>query len=181
MENSGISPMEKIEEEKALSSEEKKLLKKLEKGELDIVKGVKGPLNSDPKYQVYSEMGYEVNLKEGLLYRDSETISRQRKAILQLIKTLGSNILHGRSLMNISMPVSIFDKSTLLQRSAIDFTYAPIYMEKIYEAEDPIDKMKYAVAFYVAGLHLNISQRKPFNPICGETYHSEERMEGVKE
>eukprot|EP00826_Nyctotherus_ovalis_P048672 TRINITY_DN5757_c0_g1_i14.p1 TRINITY_DN5757_c0_g1~~TRINITY_DN5757_c0_g1_i14.p1 ORF type:complete len:418 (+),score=154.50 TRINITY_DN5757_c0_g1_i14:73-1326(+) len=167
-----IFTMEKkdIEEEKSLTSEEKKLLKKLEKGELDLLDTSKGPINKDPKYQTYTDMGYEVHPKEGLLYRDSETISRQRKAILQLIKTLGSNILRGKSLMNISMPVSIFDKATMLQRAAIDFTYAPIYMEKIYETEDPVDKMKYAVAFYVAGLHLNLSQKKPFNPIWGETY-----------
>jgi hypothetical protein len=158
------------DEEKPLTSEEKKLLKKLEKGELDLLDTSKGPINKHPKYQVYTDMGYEVHEKEGLLYRDSETISKQRKAILQLIKTLGSNILRGKSLMNISMPVTIFDKATMLQRAAIDFTYAPIYMKKVYETEDPVDKMKYVVAFYVAGLHLNLSQKKPFNPIWGETY-----------
>lgn len=158
------------DEDKPLTSDEKKFLKKLEKGEIDTLDSIKGPLNKDPKYQIYTEMGYEVHPKEGLLYRDSETIARQRRAIVQLIKSLGSSILRGRSLMNISMPVSIFSKSTMLQRSAIDFTYAPIYMEKVYATDDPLEKMKYVVAFYVAGLHLNLSQRKPFNPIWGETY-----------
>ena len=158
------------EEDKELTSDEKKLLKKLEKGEADIVKGCKGEIKNDPKYKIYTDMGYEVNMKEGLLYRDAETISKQRNAIIKLIKKLGSNILHGKSLMNISMPVSISDKCSVLQRTAIDFTYAPIYMEKVYQTEDPIEKMKYVVGFYIAGLHLNLSQKKPFNPIWGETY-----------
>ncbi len=167
---------EEMEERKELTTEEKELLKKLEKGELELLDGkkgaAKGPLNNDPKYSIYSDMGYEVDPKQGLIYKDVEAISKQRKAIFQLLKNLGSNILHGKSLMNISMPVGIFDKSTLLQRSAGDFIYAPIYAEKMYATDDPIEKMKYAVAFYVAGLHLNLSQKKPFNPIWGETYQA---------
>ena len=161
----------KEEEQKKLSSDEKKLLKKIEKGEIDTTSITKaGTIKNDPKHQVYSDMGYEIHPKEGLVYRDADTIAKQRKAVLQLIKTLGSNILQGKSLMNISMPVSIFDKCTVLQRAASNFTYTPIYLEKVYKTDDVMEKMKYVVACYIAGLHLNLTQKKPFNPIWGETY-----------
>lgn len=166
--------LDDVEERKELSAEEKELLKKLEKGELDLTdtkkSGAKGPINKDKKYAVYTEMGLEVDPKLGLVHRDAELISKQRKAIFQLMKSVGSNLLHGKSIMNVSMPVTIFDKATLLQRSASDYIYAPIYAEKMYATADPIEKMKYAIAFYVAGLHLNLTPKKPFNPIWGETY-----------
>eukprot|EP00826_Nyctotherus_ovalis_P063154 TRINITY_DN9239_c0_g1_i1.p1 TRINITY_DN9239_c0_g1~~TRINITY_DN9239_c0_g1_i1.p1 ORF type:complete len:403 (-),score=118.82 TRINITY_DN9239_c0_g1_i1:177-1385(-) len=159
------------EEEKTLSSDEKKLLKKIEQGEVELSNIARASkISNDPKHQVYTDMGYEVHPKEGLVYRDADSIARQRKAVLQLIKTLGSAILQGKSLMNISMPVIIFDKCTVLQRAATNFAYAPIYMERIYATDDPVEKMKNAVAFYIAGLHLNLTQKKPFNPIWGETY-----------
>lgn len=165
---------EEPEEKKELSPEEKEMLKRLEKGELELVDskktGGKSAINNDPKYEQYTLMGYEVNPKLGLVYKDLDSISKQRKAIFTLLKSLGSNLLHGKSLMNVSMPVTIFDTMSLLERSAGDYIYAPIYAEKMYEAEDPVDKMKYAVAMTVASLHLNLSQKKPFNPIWGETF-----------
>jgi hypothetical protein len=158
-------------ENKELTSEEKEILKKLEKGELDLADTKKtGPINKDPKYVSYTEMGYEVDLKKGLIYRDNEMISRQRKVILFLLKSIGSNIMRGKSLMNVSLPVTIFDKASLLERSASDYIYAPVFAEKMFEAEDPVEKMKYAVTLTIASLHMNISQKKPFNPILGETY-----------
>jgi len=162
------------EEKKELSKEEKEMLKRLEKGELDIgdpkKDAAKGPLNKDPKYEEYTEMGYEADAKLGLLYKDADVISKQRKVILYLIKSMGANMLQGKSIMNVSLPVTIFDKYSLLQRSARDFVFAPYFVEKMYEAEDPIEKLKYAVALCVAGLHVGISHKKPFNPVWGETY-----------
>jgi hypothetical protein len=51
----------------------------------------------------------------GLIFRDNLMIAKQDKVIGYLVKKIGSNLLKGRSVMNISLPVSIFDKRTLLQ------------------------------------------------------------------
>ena len=57
---------------------------------------------------------YEKTNKEpGLILRDKEMISRQDKVIGYLIKKMGSNLIKGKSVMNISLPVTIFDKRTL--------------------------------------------------------------------
>ncbi len=172
----GEDGVEDPEEKKELTPEEKELLKKLEKGEIDLSdpkKGTKGPFNKEPQYKVYTEMGFNVDSKQGILvHGDPAEISKQRRVIFHLMKSVGTNLLHGKSLMNVSLPVSIFDTASLLQRSAGDHIYAPIYAEKMYAATDPIDKMKYCVALYVAGLHLNLTIKKPFNPIWGETYQA---------
>lgn len=38
---------------------------------------------------------------------------------------------------------------------------------------NPVERLKYAIAFVFAGLHIGITQRKPFNPILGETLEAE--------
>jgi hypothetical protein len=59
---------------------------------------------------------YEKTLKEpGLILTDKDTQSRQDKVISFLIKKLGSNLIKGKSIMSISLPVTIFDKRTLHQ------------------------------------------------------------------
>lgn len=59
---------------------------------------------------------YQRTLKEqGLVYTDTETIKKQDKVISFLIKKMGSNLIKGKSIMNVSLPVNIFDKRSLHQ------------------------------------------------------------------
>ena len=59
---------------------------------------------------------YERTMKEpGLIFKDQEAIARQDKVIGYLIKKIGSNLIKGKSIMNISLPITIFEGRTLLQ------------------------------------------------------------------
>jgi hypothetical protein len=59
---------------------------------------------------------YERTLKEpGLIFKDADMIAMQDKVISFLIKKIGSNLIKGKSIMNISLPITIFDKRSLLQ------------------------------------------------------------------
>ena len=59
---------------------------------------------------------YERTMKEaGLIFKDPVMIEKQNKVIGYLVKKIGATLLKGKSVMNISLPVSIFDKRTLLQ------------------------------------------------------------------
>jgi len=59
---------------------------------------------------------YEKTNKEaGLILKDKEILSRQDKVMGYLIKKMGSNLIKGKSIMNTSLPVTIFDKRTLHQ------------------------------------------------------------------
>jgi hypothetical protein len=94
----------------------------------------------------------------------------QRTAIAGLVKKMGKGLLNGKLIMNVSFPIEIFEPRSELERNAACLGFAPYFLDKAAELTDPVEQMKYAVAFVVARLHFMIEQRKPFNPILGETY-----------
>lgn len=107
---------------------------------------------------------------EALKYIDTETIEKQRSVIQRLISKIGSNILSGSGIMNVSLPINIFDERSLLEVFAHQCRLAPHFLEKAGETTNPIDKMKYVTAFAISRIHLSCTQLKPFNPIWGETF-----------
>lgn len=68
-------------------------------------------------YTTDVKIKYERTLKEGgLIFKDEKTIEIQKKVISYLIKKLSSSLFNSKeSIMNISLPVTIFDERTLLQ------------------------------------------------------------------
>lgn len=59
---------------------------------------------------------YSRTMKEaGLVLIDKEINGNCDHAISFLIKKIGSNLIKGKSIMNVSLPVNIFDTRTLLQ------------------------------------------------------------------
>lgn len=67
-------------------------------------------------YQLMCELYYEKTYSdEGLIFTDSALLEKQRNSISYLIKKVGSNIMKGKSIMNISLPVFMFDERTLLE------------------------------------------------------------------
>lgn len=45
-----------------------------------------------------------------------------------IIKQLGSNLMSGKSIMNMSLPVEIFDNRSIVERVAMGFGYIPLYL-----------------------------------------------------
>lgn len=142
-------------------------------------KSVMTPLLGDFKHQSVSEENgghYVLNnfwtkgKDGGLFYHNNEHIDAQRRVMGFLLKKLGSNIIQGRSIMNISMPVDIFDTTSFLERLAYSFTNVPLFLEKAAQSTDLIQQMKYSLGFILTLLHMSIHQTKPFNPILGETF-----------
>jgi hypothetical protein len=52
---------------------------------------------------------------EGIEHIDKETLSKQRSVVTYLLKKIGTNILSGKSIMNISLPIYIFDVRSMLE------------------------------------------------------------------
>ena len=113
---------------------------------------------------------YARGKKGGLNYLNSDLMIEQKKVILSLLKQAGSNLIHGRGLINITLPVEIFEPRSFLERLARSFGHAPIFLEKAGETEDIIEQMKLTIAFFLSSMVLCIQQEKPFNPILGETF-----------
>ncbi len=151
-----------------LTAEEQEFLKKVEAGQIEEVPQEDSkPI--DVKYSYYSSLKYDIDSDVGLIYKDYDLISKQRRMAFNLIRQIGGNILRGQSIMNVSFPVYIFEACSLLERFATQYSYVPPLLEPAAALKDPIEKMKAVMTWAVATMHLGIGQRKPFNPILGET------------
>ena len=80
--------------------------------------------------------------KKGLLYIDEEKKALGYRAVKYLVEKLGKNILHGKSVLNISFPVFLFDKRTLQMAFAYEQQLAPLYLTKAYFSKDKIERLK---------------------------------------
>ena len=87
-----------------------------------------------------------------------------------ILTKIGKNLLSGKSILNISLPVDIFAPESNLERLAFAMTYAPIYLERAARESNPVEKFKSVVAFGITNSVLYLNMEKPFNPILGETF-----------
>jgi len=104
-----------------------------------------------------------------LNYVDEEKMRQQKKVLTFIIKRIGKNILSGKGILNISLPVDIFCRESNIERLAMSFGYCPIYLEKVVNA-DAIDQLKAILASTMGSSLIYLTMEKPFNPILGETY-----------
>ena len=108
--------------------------------------------------------------KPGLLYIDEEKKKIIYNTVTYLVSRLGKNILHGKSVLNISFPVFIFDKRTLQSAFAYEQRLSPLYLTKAFFCNDKIERLKWVTTYLIASFHLCVTEIKPFNPIIGETF-----------
>lgn len=104
----------------------------------------------------------------GLLLLDKDLVSKQRKILGHMLKEIAKYLKERRSLMSLSLPVYIFEPKSLLHRVCYMLGYAPIFLERA-ATEEAMERFKLVLAFSVSLLHLCTEQKKPFNPILGET------------
>lgn len=124
-------------------------------------------------YQNLWRTWYEVKEKEkGLILIAKDPIDRMRRAAKWLLQKIGSTIIKGQSLMNISLPVFIFDKRSMLQVFVWELSSAPYFLTKAYYTPNAIEKLKLITTFFLSQIYVSPIQSKPFNPIIGETFQA---------
>jgi hypothetical protein len=116
--------------------------------------------------------GFKPTKKGGLVFLDQEIIKKQQGMVKEIMVQVGTQILSGKSAVRISLPIRIFEPRTLLERVADGWNYAPTLLKKAAISSDPLERMKFFIAFMTGGFHFCIGQLKPFNPILGETYQA---------
>lgn len=90
----------------------------------------------------------------------------QKDTLKFVIRQIGANILSGKSVLNVSLPVDIFESRSLLERSAASFGSGPELLIPVADAT-PLEQMKKVITFIVTIPTLEILMQKPFNPILG--------------
>ncbi|GMF36582.1 unnamed protein product [Phytophthora fragariaefolia] len=116
---------------------------------------------------------FKQNKRGGLVFQDRETLKKQQGVFKEVMMQVGSQLLSGKLAVRISLPIRIFEPRSLLERVANGWNYAPTVLKKAaLSGGDPIERMKFVMAFVAGGLHFCVGQLKPFNPILGETYEA---------
>lgn len=80
-----------------------------------------------------------------LIYTDEEAINKQRGILQYILKRIGTNLLSGTGIMNISLPIRIFDERSLLEVFACQLALSPYFLEKAGLAKSPIERLKYVI------------------------------------
>ena len=80
---------------------------------------------------------------EGLVFVNKELIEKQRGVMGYLIKKIGLSLIKGKSVMNISLPINIFDVRSHLEVFAYQNSYAKSFLEKGGKAKIPLERLKY--------------------------------------
>ncbi|CAD8066567.1 unnamed protein product [Paramecium primaurelia] len=73
-------------------------------------------------YRVDSQRG-------GFTYHNERLLRDQRSVLLNMIKRIGSNIINGKSVMSVSLPIQIFESRSFLERMARAQRHAPLFLE----------------------------------------------------
>jgi hypothetical protein len=107
----------------------------------------------------------------GLIFLDKVLIGKQKKVLAHMLRSMAANLAKGQSIINISLPVNIFEPRSILERMLCSFGYSPIFLEQA-AAATAINRMKLVLAWAMTILHLSSDQGKPFNPILGETFQA---------
>ena len=108
--------------------------------------------------------------KPGLLYKNEEAKKKIYKTAKYLVAKMGKNILTGKFILNVSLPIFIFDKRTLHQAFCHEHRLSPYYLTRAAYSPDVLERLKWVTVHLISFLHLTTTQVKPFNPIIGETF-----------
>ena len=151
-------------------------LTKSDKSEEDIKKEYENyPKLEEYKFQMDYENEWKNNYaiipeKSGLLYINEEGKNIGYRAVKYLIAKFTQNILKSKTILNISLPVFMFDKRTLQMGFAHEQKLAPIFLTKAAFCKDKFERLKWVTTYLMSFLHFSVIQIKPFNPIIGETF-----------
>jgi hypothetical protein len=114
--------------------------------------------------------GYLRNPEGGVECRNYEELRAQDGIVLEVMKRASKQLIEGKNMVAVSLPVRIFEPRSTLSRITDNWGAGPHYFEKISKCDDPVERMKIWISFSLSGMYMNIKQLKPFNPILGETY-----------
>jgi hypothetical protein len=110
---------------------------------------------------------------EEYVFIDEEELRVQKGMLKLMIKQITANILKGKSIMTMSLPVEIFGTESLLEGVVRCLGFVPKYMHQAVQTNDPVEQIKNVAAAFMFIFACHPRFGKPFNPILGETFQGE--------
>ena len=122
-------------------------------------------------YSKWVDTNYEKRKNEkGLVLIRKPEIENQKRVMAWLLKKIGKSVLNGQSIMNLSLPVYVFDKRSMLQIFAYELQESSFSLSRVFHTQDIIEKLKFMTVFFLSQIYHSTLLIKPFSPILGETY-----------
>ncbi|KAM3139836.1 hypothetical protein pb186bvf_008078 [Paramecium bursaria] len=113
--------------------------------------------------------GYRRFKEGGVECFNREEIRSQDGLVIDLMRQAGRQLMEGKNIISVSLPVRIFEARSMIERVCDWWGFHPIYLE-LAANSDPIERFKLVITMVLAGLYNGARQKKPFNPILGETF-----------
>ena len=139
--------------------------------EVDEKKTKEEPYNFQIQYEKEWKNDY-VNSpeKSGLLYINEQEKNKIYKTFKFLITKFGKNLFEGKSIINVSFPIFLYDKRAYSQVIAYEMRSLPYFITRACYAKDKLEKLKWIVVHLFSMLHISTIQTQPFKPVLGETF-----------
>ena len=80
--------------------------------------------------------------------------------------------MEGKGIVAISLPVKIFEKRSMIEKICDLWCTGPKNLTEAALEDNVLERMKKVVTFAISGMNQIATQRKPFNPILGETFEA---------
>ena len=108
--------------------------------------------------------------EDGVMPMSKEEQEFEREVDWKMIKKFTKKVF-SMDLTHFSFPVAYSEPRSFLERTADLFTFlAGRYADQAAAAKDPAERLKFLTIGIVAGFHLYLQPKKPWNPVLGETY-----------
>jgi len=105
------------------------------------------------------------------LVDEKDNTWRYRKiSILGAAKGIVSQLNHGQDLTHISMPAVFLYPYSILELGGIKLLNRINYLYEVNTIKDPLERMKWICKWFISIFEQEWQERKPYNPILGETH-----------
>lgn len=81
------------------------------------------------------------------------------KAFKEILSKIGSKLIKGQfgDMLKTPAPAYMHYPRTYLESSAVDLSLAPRYFKNAANSTNPVERLKWVVATYIGGSHINVS------------------------
>ena len=73
---------------------------------------------------------WKLTNSEEYVFIDEEELKLQKGVLKLIVKQITSNLMSGKSIMSMSLPVELFDDYSTLESFSMIFGFTPIFMHK---------------------------------------------------
>lgn len=127
-------------------------------------------VQADDDHAKERRIAMQCNSKDGVKPLTKEEQETERALNWQLVKKFTMSIFK-MSFTNFSFPAGYSEPRTFIERSAEFFSFlVGGYIDKAIAESNTERKLAYIATGVIAGFHLYLQQKKPWNPTLGETY-----------